>query len=334
MIEDTRLANHYLKNINKWIVSKINKTVNSSFYNEIKWIWIFGDDELVIKKLSEKYPNLLMWQELDKEMWIIYLTSIVNLKKTDEFQHVFKTYSVKYPNDNEIKNYLPLANYLYNLNQNNYKTSSSIFNMLNLNESILKRLILNAKSIAIVGNGSAHLNKGLGKTIDNHDLVIRFNNFKTDGFENDYGCKTNIWVRGCASNDLTPPKDIENIDFVVFSADYMHFKVHYDDLEYMQSLIEKGIKITNLNTATHVGIKKSSGILFPTTGLLFIWYVYMVKKSINNVSLFGFGFQSNSISIHNEHYFEKRNLGEAINRAKVHDMAIEAAFIYSLVSKK
>ena len=52
------------------------------------------------------------------------------------------------------------------------------------------------KSIAVVGNGPQQIDKETGKEIDTHDLVIRFNNFKTAGHEKDYGRRTDIWVRG------------------------------------------------------------------------------------------------------------------------------------------
>jgi hypothetical protein len=44
--------------------------------------------------------------------------------------------------------------------------------------------------IAIVGNSPILLEKELGKEIDSHDMVIRFNNFKIDGYEKHCGSKT------------------------------------------------------------------------------------------------------------------------------------------------
>ena len=53
------------------------------------------------------------------------------------------------------------------------------------------------KSVAVVGNGPQQINKGTGKEIDAHDIVIRFNNFSIEGYEKDYGKRTDIWVRNC-----------------------------------------------------------------------------------------------------------------------------------------
>jgi len=50
------------------------------------------------------------------------------------------------------------------------------------------------KSIIICGNGM--YKPGTGKVIDNFDIVIRVNDFQTDGFEDLVGRKIDIWSMG------------------------------------------------------------------------------------------------------------------------------------------
>lgn len=50
------------------------------------------------------------------------------------------------------------------------------------------------KSVIIVGNGRSLKESGLGKKIDEFDEVIRINDWKTEGFEEDAGLKTTVWV--------------------------------------------------------------------------------------------------------------------------------------------
>lgn len=45
----------------------------------------------------------------------------------------------------------------------------------------------------IIGNGASLLGRGLGGLIDTYEQVVRFNEFKTVGFEEDVGTKTTIW---------------------------------------------------------------------------------------------------------------------------------------------
>jgi hypothetical protein len=48
------------------------------------------------------------------------------------------------------------------------------------------------KNVVIVGNGKSALNNQNGKEIDSFDIVVRLNRFKTIGFENHVGSKTDV----------------------------------------------------------------------------------------------------------------------------------------------
>lgn len=47
--------------------------------------------------------------------------------------------------------------------------------------------------VAIIGNGASLIGRGLGGIIDSYEEVVRFNEFKTHGYEADVGNKTTIW---------------------------------------------------------------------------------------------------------------------------------------------
>lgn len=40
------------------------------------------------------------------------------------------------------------------------------------------------------------MERGGGADIDRHDVVVRFNNYVLEGFEQDYGTRTDVWLRG------------------------------------------------------------------------------------------------------------------------------------------
>ncbi|WP_170606515.1 glycosyltransferase family 29 protein [Ruegeria arenilitoris] len=50
------------------------------------------------------------------------------------------------------------------------------------------------KTVAIVGNAPTLANTGLGKWIDSHDIVVRFNDCRVNGYERDVGSRTSILV--------------------------------------------------------------------------------------------------------------------------------------------
>lgn len=50
------------------------------------------------------------------------------------------------------------------------------------------------KSVIILGNGASLAGSKLGKKIDEFDVVVRINSWKTKGYEEDVGTKTTIWA--------------------------------------------------------------------------------------------------------------------------------------------
>lgn len=67
------------------------------------------------------------------------------------------------------------------------------------------------KTVVLVGNGPSVEGKGLGKIIDASDEVVRFNNFRLNGFEDDVGSKTTLWStfgQGMVPADCEPPQRV------------------------------------------------------------------------------------------------------------------------------
>ena len=54
-------------------------------------------------------------------------------------------------------------------------------------------------SILIIANGESILKSNYGEFIDSHPLVGRINNYELTNFENQIGCKTDIWFNGANS---------------------------------------------------------------------------------------------------------------------------------------
>ena len=49
-------------------------------------------------------------------------------------------------------------------------------------------------NIILVGNGPSALSKKVGKYIDKIPIVVRFNSFRLEGYEEYVGTKTDIWL--------------------------------------------------------------------------------------------------------------------------------------------
>src|SRR4051794_24257549 len=53
---------------------------------------------------------------------------------------------------------------------------------------------LNAKSVAVVGNAGYLGDLAQGDFIDSHDMVIRMNNFRIQGFETQVGTRVDLFM--------------------------------------------------------------------------------------------------------------------------------------------
>ena len=81
--------------------------------------------------------------------------------------------------------------YNIHINRNNFRMVSRLRRGKLID--ILGNKYLN---VLIVGNGPSILKKEYGKDIDKFDIVIRLNDYKIKGYENNVGEKTDLWFTG------------------------------------------------------------------------------------------------------------------------------------------
>lgn len=273
------------------------------------------------------------WKQMKNDVWLIYLCCLIEKNEIDEFNKILIKYNKMY-NMKDVERFLPLSHYLsqstdllknikvpYFFNDT-LKKSNDVYEKLKNNENLFTDLVKD-KSIAIVGNSGCEIGLGRGNEIDSHDIVIRFNNYCIDGYEQDYGTKTDIWVRGSAGEDIIL-RDPSNYKLIVWEADYDHFMVHFDNLDTLsKDLSNFPNKISNFNEETHVKLRQLSGLKFPSTGALTVWATYLAKSNLNNVDVYGFSFIGNNYSDTNHYYGEESRL------AQDHDFENEIKFMHN-----
>lgn len=136
-------------------------------------------------------------------------------------------------------------------------------------------------NVIVVGNGSSVLERENGKIIDNFDNIVRFNNFKIEGFEKYVGKKTTHWYNTIGSEklkDTTKPKEI-----IWHSWQWDEHK----DLKYKEFLknypsAKKTTKQTILEMQEYIGDKE---YFHYSTGLIAIWDML---RNHDNVIITGF----------------------------------------------
>ena len=139
-------------------------------------------------------------------------------------------------------------------------------------------------SVVLIGNGSSVLNQRLGKVIDTFDLVVRFNHYNLNGFEEWVGTKTDFWFTTAIKNIHIPSsEDLE------FSRTYWH-SWHWrpeDDIKYptFLELYPKTIKTTRNLISEMQEITGQTEYGTYSTGAI---AVHILVKEFGLVHLYGF----------------------------------------------
>jgi len=293
-----------------------------------------GGDPSLLGPYDVWAKSPMMWAESKPDFWLIYISMLLENKNLSAASEILSKYQF-YHGDRQIENYLPIVHFALEngIVNDRIKKAAYVCECLNRNstESIFEKLV-QGKSVAIVGNGPSEINRGRGAEIDSHDIVIRFNNYATAGFERDYGSKTDIWVRGSGGDDIIDRVNVDEYKLIMWEADYAHFPIHFNDLDilYRYLSLNKG-KCSNFDFETHYTLRDASGISFPSTGLVTVWKVYdLLGKAVNRMSLYGFSFQEETSSNSYQHYFKNRDIEDARRRSEVHFPAHEREFMRSL----
>ena len=127
-------------------------------------------------------------------------------------------------------------------------------------------------SIIIVGNGTSILDNDNGNKIDSFDTVVRFNSFKTKGYEKHTGTKTNIWM----TVNRAHKEDIDSFGRVI---------VHSWGFNKNTDKLYKDLSSLRICEKTERDFVKSIPLRDPSTGLIAIW---MFIEEYDQVCITGF----------------------------------------------
>ena len=161
-------------------------------------------------------------------------------------------------------------------------------------------------SIAIVGNSPHEINRQKGSEIDQHDVVIRFNNFQVDrAYARDYGKRTSIWIRSPSLEEV-PDRSLEALELIIFSGCSLQFKNN----TFWSSEMLNNESITTAvfhNKLVH----KITRLLEapPTAGILALYLLLSNANLFSKLSIYGFDFNQGD----QYHYFANNNASQRHN---------------------
>jgi len=161
-------------------------------------------------------------------------------------------------------------------------------------------------SCAVVGNSGILLDKKYGKDIDSHDVIIRCNLGRVDGFEDSVGSRTDFRFIACKSFTREKLDTHEGYDFNFLpSLNNQHFFIRYDKPN-PRGLIGGMINNYKGNNKIHYILPEfvnQCDIL--KSGYSSIGFIASIFASCfyKTVSLYGFNFFKEDVR--KSHYFEK-----------------------------
>ena len=149
--------------------------------------------------------------------------------------------------------------------------------------------------IIIVGNGSSILDNNNGDVIDSFNNVVRFNSYKTKGFENHTGAKTDIWFT-VNKTHIKEAKEYKKV--------YVHSWEHSELKCKITQDIRKEVDAIKIDK----DFIKTIPIKCPSTGLIAIYY--FIEK-YGSVTITGFDWWDRE-----EHHYGDKEVRGTLHKPK------------------
>ncbi len=183
--------------------------------------------------------------------------------------------------------------------------------------------ILDSKGdFCVVGNSPCETGSGNGSKIDAHKLIIRFNSFTTDyPFSQDYGTRTNIWVRMARDVDVTEQADPNIKQVIVNGGNLLHRMPN--GILFFSRLLEHFDSVGVVPFDVYRRLVNVLGAS-PSGGLQILYWIYSLIGPIPRECVYGFQLIDQP---------KNRNLqyGTTNPRAVVHNWEKERAVFDSIV---
>ena len=186
----------------------------------------------------------------------------------------------------------------------------------------------NENDIIIIGGGQSILNHKLGEFIDSFPTIGRINNYKTYGFEEFIGSRTNIWFNGANQGlkinihipqrvvVLIPPEILKNKGAMIHDRISRRLNTKKYELVPKENMdkFESDVKSQRLTTGTNS----------------ILWAL----ENFNRVFIHGFDFFIDSKTHYNDSKVKTWLIENGIlNKAQKHNTSKEKLYVENLISQ-
>jgi hypothetical protein len=254
----------------------------------------------------DKHIDFVLGKKIYSQKILIFIAKRYCLTNKAEVTNILKLFVKLYGFNKNISGNLIFAEYLHVFT--NYIGEDEIDKRVKLKNSVklldddLINNIFSNKSIAIVGNANTQLNKETGQEIDNHDYVVRFNNYViSKEYASDYGKKENVFCL-VANDNVEYREYFEKYKYIILSQN-IYNRVLSDKVVDNLHLYSKSGKLYFIDEKNSEIYKDKYRVLDFSAGLRLLFGLLKT-----NYHLFGFHYTSKSTFNWNKrHYFQIYN---------------------------
>lgn len=270
-------------------------------YASILDCWKQGVNADSLYNTIQKAMNNNNDEEWPHDFWLVYMSVLVELNQQNQFNEMILKYVKKYGTYYPC-GYLQVARHAPS-DCLKFKEYCDCINKYIDNNPPIKmlRTMINGKTIAVVGNSGGILGSNKGEEIDSHDIVVRFNGYKTKEYSKDVGCKTNIWIRVMTDDIFDQELEENNYDLIVYASNLNRYQISSDCLSKLNFQIEKQMPISFFPIEAYQ-LLREYGIKRPSSGLLIMALLLLSGRSLKKVDFFGFSFLESKPQY--SHYYE------------------------------
>lgn len=154
-----------------------------------------------------------------------------------------------------------------------------------------------------MGNGTSVLDYEYGQLIDSFDIVVRFNDFRIDGFEDHVGERTDCWFT-CENTYL---EDVDKFDRVILHT------WEYERTGYLRSFTAAAgakFEMTSKSDVAKIPVK------WPSTGLI---AVHQFIREFGRISIVGFDWWERAEHHYGDNIHIRGDLHEPLEEYKIID---------------
>lgn len=198
-----------------------------------------------------------------------------------------------------------------------------ILECLDRGRRLFDELVAPGTDVALVANGPTLRGKGLGRAIDGHRTVVRFNNHTGGSGLDDQGERTDIWIRS-PYLEYVPLRTTEGLRlFVLTGANLTHR--FSDGLEILRPFLATGIPVCVVPPEVYRSLHDTLDAS-PSCGLIGLkWVADRFGGTIDSRHVFGFSPGDNTSG--RSRYYDGERVGRIPSR---HNWSAEQALVGSL----